>query len=207
MGRLLVLGVAAALVLSAVSTALAAGLHFRSPSGNIRCSITTQDDVQVAGCVTLQPRRAADVFDGQAARIGTASRHGPARGGFVLSYGDRVQRFGFRCTSRFRGVTCSDLGTGRGFTICAEGANTFPGGRPTPCRSTPPSSGGGGAAPPSQPPAPTPPVRRCAPGYSPCIPDVPYDLDCADIGFTVSVTGSDPYRLDGDGDGVGCESS
>jgi hypothetical protein len=33
----------------------------------------------------------------------------------------------------------------------------------------------------------------------------PYDLDCADIPFTVRVRGSDPYRLDGDNDGYGCE--
>jgi micrococcal nuclease len=45
---------------------------------------------------------------------------------------------------------------------------------------------------------------RCRTGYSPCLPVVG-DLDCADIGFTVRVTGSDPYRLDGDGDGLGCE--
>jgi hypothetical protein len=34
---------------------------------------------------------------------------------------------------------------------------------------------------------------------------VPYDLDCADIGMTVRVIGTDVYRLDGDGDGMGCE--
>jgi hypothetical protein len=39
------------------------------------------------------------------------------------------------------------------------------------------------------------------------VPNSPSDLDCADIGFPVRVIGSDPYRLDGDGDGVGCESS
>ena len=32
-----------------------------------------------------------------------------------------------------------------------------------------------------------------------------YDLDCADIGHQVRVTGADPYGLDGDGDGWGCE--
>jgi hypothetical protein len=32
------------------------------------------------------------------------------------------------------------------------------------------------------------------------------DLDCADVGHTVKVTGSDPHRLDRDGDGWGCES-
>jgi hypothetical protein len=33
------------------------------------------------------------------------------------------------------------------------------------------------------------------------------DLDCADIGHPVAVTGGDPHGLDRDGDGVGCESS
>lgn len=33
-----------------------------------------------------------------------------------------------------------------------------------------------------------------------------YDLDCADVGHTVKVTGDDPHRLDRDGDGWGCES-
>jgi hypothetical protein len=44
----------------------------------------------------------------------------------------------------------------------------------------------------------------CAPGYSPCLPIVD-DLDCADIDGSVTVTGSDQYRLDSDNDGVGCE--
>jgi hypothetical protein len=33
-----------------------------------------------------------------------------------------------------------------------------------------------------------------------------YDLDCADVGHRVKVTGDDPHRLDRDGDGWGCES-
>jgi hypothetical protein len=32
------------------------------------------------------------------------------------------------------------------------------------------------------------------------------DLDCADIGHRVIITGPDYHRLDRDGDGVGCES-
>jgi len=47
----------------------------------------------------------------------------------------------------------------------------------------------------------------CQPGYSPCLPRVA-DLNCADIPASkkpIRVTGSDPYRLDGDGDGYGCE--
>jgi len=48
----------------------------------------------------------------------------------------------------------------------------------------------------------------CEPGYSPCLPRVG-DLNCADIPASkkpVRVTGSDPYRLDGNGDGWGCTS-
>jgi hypothetical protein len=47
----------------------------------------------------------------------------------------------------------------------------------------------------------------CEPGYSPCLPRVT-DLNCDDIPASkkpVRVTGSDPYRLDGDGDGWGCD--
>jgi hypothetical protein len=60
--------------------------------------------------------------------------------------------------------------------------------------------------------------RDCTDGYSPCIPPGP-DVDCAGGGGNgpryegqggvpfgpFKVTGSDPYGLDGDGDGVGCE--
>jgi hypothetical protein len=31
------------------------------------------------------------------------------------------------------------------------------------------------------------------------------DLDCADIGHPVTVTGADQYHLDGDHDGIACE--
>jgi hypothetical protein len=43
----------------------------------------------------------------------------------------------------------------------------------------------------------------CAPGYSPCVPHFPPDLDCADVG-PVTVTGPDPHGLDADNDGVAC---
>ena len=57
--------------------------------------------------------------------------------------------------------------------------------------------------------APSPvPAGNCHPSYTPCLP-VTDDLDCADVRALgvapVRVTGSDPYRLDGDGDGFGCE--
>jgi hypothetical protein len=54
--------------------------------------------------------------------------------------------------------------------------------------------------------------RRCTAGYSACIPPGP-DVDCRGgsgngpryVDGPVRVTGSDPYDLDSDGDGVGCE--
>lgn len=51
------------------------------------------------------------------------------------------------------------------------------------------------------------PSGGCDPNYTPCVPLVSYDLDCADIGFSVQVIGSDPHGFDGnDNDGFGCES-
>ena len=55
--------------------------------------------------------------------------------------------------------------------------------------------------------------RNCTPGYSPCLPPAS-DYDCRGNGGNgpkyvdepVRVTGSDPYDLDRDGDGVGCDS-
>jgi endonuclease YncB( thermonuclease family) len=62
-----------------------------------------------------------------------------------------------------------------------------------------------------QPVASTPPPvasASCHASYSPCLPIVG-DLDCADVRALgkapVRVPGPDPYRLDGDGDGWGCE--
>lgn len=54
------------------------------------------------------------------------------------------------------------------------------------------------------------PSRSCDPNYAAiCVPPYPPDLDCADIramGIApVRVIGADPHRLDGDGDGLGCE--
>ena len=68
------------------------------------------------------------------------------------------------------------------------------------------------------PPPPAPSVNTstsgsgCTPGYSPCLPPAS-DYDCSGgsgdgpeyTGY-VTVTGSDPYGLDSDGDGAGCES-
>jgi hypothetical protein len=47
--------------------------------------------------------------------------------------------------------------------------------------------------------------RNCEPGYDPCVPQGPPDVDCADVQGPINVTGRDPHRLDRDGDGVACE--
>ena len=47
----------------------------------------------------------------------------------------------------------------------------------------------------------------CSSAYDPCVREIPEDRDCPDIGFQVTlVGGSDPYGLDRDGNGLGCES-
>ena len=54
------------------------------------------------------------------------------------------------------------------------------------------------------------PSSTCDPNYGGCIPLYPPDLNCSDIkalGLApVTVTGSDPHRLDADGDGKACTS-
>lgn len=64
------------------------------------------------------------------------------------------------------------------------------------------------SAPPPPPPEPPPPaLANCDPSYPDfCIPPPPPDLDCADIGISFTVIGSDPHGFDGEGDGIGCES-
>ena len=47
---------------------------------------------------------------------------------------------------------------------------------------------------------------NCDPNYSPCVPYLGENaLNCPDINFSVTVTGRDHNRFDGDGDGTGCE--
>lgn len=80
-----------------------------------------------------------------------------------------------------------------------------------------PSTCNGERAAPSSPPtsnaAPTAPraisaqPSDCDPNYTPCVPNVSYDLDCGDISFSVRVIGNDHHRFDRGGDGYGCESN
>ena len=56
------------------------------------------------------------------------------------------------------------------------------------------------------------PAGGCDPNYAPCVP-VDADVDCAGgegngpsyVAGPVTVLGDDPYELDRNGDGVGCE--
>lgn len=55
-----------------------------------------------------------------------------------------------------------------------------------------------------------PPNGKCDPNYTgACVPPYPPDLDCAALraigAAPVRSVGSDPHRLDGDRDGIGCE--
>jgi endonuclease YncB( thermonuclease family) len=85
------------------------------------------------------------------------------------------------------------------------------GATPPPTGTTPPPNGTPPPTGTSPPPTGTtpPPTGNCDPNYSGCVPKVAYDLDCADIralGIApVRVIGTDVHRLDGDGDGWGCE--
>lgn len=59
-------------------------------------------------------------------------------------------------------------------------------------------------------PVPLVPQSGCDPNYAgACVPPYPPDVDCPELrtrGLApVRVVGSDPHRLDGDGDGLGCE--
>lgn len=52
-----------------------------------------------------------------------------------------------------------------------------------------------------------PAASGCDPDYTPCVPISSAELDCADIGFGVTIVGSDPQGFDGnDNDGLGCKS-
>jgi hypothetical protein len=45
----------------------------------------------------------------------------------------------------------------------------------------------------------------CDSNYTGCVPVYPPDVDCDEVGETVTVVGSDPHGLDADGDLIGCE--
>jgi len=81
---------------------------------------------------------------------------------------------------------------------------------PSECPAPTPTSAGGGGNGGDQ--SPNTLSGNCAPGYDPCLDASSPDYDCAggsgdgpDYTGLVHVSGSDPYGLDSDGDGIGCE--
>jgi hypothetical protein len=116
-------------------------------------------------------------------------------------------RFNIVASSSVTGATLEVHGNlGAGTIRVAGNVPIDPAGQGTNCDSgvlpwTVHRSGGGGGG-----------GSNCTPGYSPCIPPGP-DVDCLGGGGDgprfvqgpVQVTGSDPYGLDSDGNGVGCE--
>ena len=113
---------------------------------------------------------------------GSTHNSGPQYGGSPA--GDRSYDAAGDCRTG-RGTRCKGYGAGTGT------ADERPPARP---RITPGSA--------------TPGTSSCEPGYSPCLPRVS-DLNCDQIPADkkpVRVTGSDPYRLDGDHNGIGCQS-
>ena len=62
---------------------------------------------------------------------------------------------------------------------------------------------------PSQPePEPEAPAvgNGCDPNYTGCVPISSSDLDCPDVGFSMTVIGVDIHGFDREGDGLDCES-
>jgi endonuclease YncB( thermonuclease family) len=108
-----------------------------------------------------------------------------------VDYGDRLYDDQFKEATAF--AQRHDLGV---WGLCGEFGLPIP--KPTEVPAVPTEA-------PYEPPT-NDPGTGCDPNYSPCVPDVSYDLDCGDIGFSVTVIGSDPHGFDRDGDGYGCES-
>lgn len=92
-------------------------------------------------------------------------------------------------------VTASDGNKGLWSPSTCNGERATPSSAPTPSASTTPARAVGTSS------------SDCDSNYTPCVPNVSYDLDCGDISFSVRVVGNDHHRFDREGDGYGCESN
>ena len=109
----------------------------------------------------------------------------------------------YECPAGLSNLPCDELPTTTSPPrTTAAPATTVP---PPPPPTDPPAT----SPPRTSPPATDPPAAAssCAPGYSPCVPPYPPDVNCGDLSFPVQVSGTDPHGLDRDGDGLGCESN
>jgi len=108
----LALSVALASLVASAPAASASRAYFRSPSGNILCTVVGYQQV---GCAVVSRRQAANVSRyGSARQVGYAPAN-HAR--FTLYYGERYRFQGFLCFSSTSGMRCSSTATGRGFKV------------------------------------------------------------------------------------------
>lgn len=170
------------------ATARQPALAFESPSGNLRCVIAQGAGRANVRCVSVSPRRGAQLVKGQKARERPFSLVGPISSAPVLPYGRNELYLGIYCRSKANGITCVDTATRRGFRIAREGVVLFP--KPAP-------------PPPAVAPRPTQPS---GPGRS-------SGYNCDDFPLSDGTSAQqylnrypdDPSGLDRDGDGVACE--
>jgi Ca2+-binding RTX toxin-like protein len=154
----------------------------------------------------------ADGAQGIDELVGVENARGTNSGDTLKGSGAKNELKGLKGSDKLVGQRKSDrliggagndrLDGGPGDDYCLQGPGN---GRIVNCESgtqvAAAGNGGGGGGEPS-----------CTAGYSPCIPPGS-DVDCAGgsgngpryVEGPVTVTGSDPYGLDADGDGVGCE--
>jgi hypothetical protein len=118
--------------------------HFTSPSGNIECVITSSGDGElVARSVRCDiderdwspPPQPADceldyghailIGVGQPAEFLCAGDTTIGSGGEPLAYGEAITAGPMRCESAESGMTCRDVGSGRGFSISREAYQLF----------------------------------------------------------------------------------
>jgi endonuclease YncB( thermonuclease family) len=146
-------------------------------------------------------RHLADLVLGERVRLGTSDEHRDGYGRLLRYVDVGSVDAGLRLIRNGDAVARYDSRDGYGFHpretsyIRADRASkpaSCP--KPSPAASPRPLLGGGGGG-----------GENCAPGYRPCVPPAPPDLDCADVNGPIHVTGSDPHRLDADGDGIACE--
>jgi hypothetical protein len=116
-----------------------AELRFRSATGNIRCAFGSDNDLGYGSCQVREHTfalpsdlrcAAADVVeiglddnDGPGAEVRCAPfRAGDER---ALPYGHALEIGGLRCDSDEAGMTCTDLGTRRGFFLSRASYRVF----------------------------------------------------------------------------------
>lgn len=143
-------------------------------------------------------RLVAEVFDDEGRSLNVAlAESGLGTDRYLSTYRDENPDLADRLDAAFASAGVPDC--------AAEAQAIAPFAAPVPTPTPEPAP----ADPPAAEPAPAESAAPdCHPAYDPCLPNVG-DLNCGDIGQRVRVKqpGNDPYGLDRDNDGFGCESS